>query len=67
MAIEVNIWELLWKNKMNARELAKKSWISYQQISNIKRWLTKKIELTTIEKLLISFNCEPNELFKIIK
>ena len=67
MKVEINLWELMGRNKMNARELSRKSGISYQQLSNIKRGVTKKIELETIEKLLVAFNCEPNDLFKIIK
>lgn len=67
MKIEIDIWGLLWKHKMTASELAKKTGISEVQISKIKTWKTKKIELTTIEKLLEAFQCEPNDIFKITK
>lgn len=65
MKVEINLSELLRKNKMNSRDLARKSGISYQQISNIKIWKTRRIGLDTIEKLLEAFQCEPNDLFVI--
>lgn len=67
MHIEINLWELMGKNKMTAIELAKLTWLSPIQISNIKNWKTKKIELKTIEKFLIALDCSPNDLFKIIE
>jgi putative transcriptional regulator len=67
MHIEINLWELMGKNKMTAIELSKITWLSPIQISNIKNWKTKKIELKTIEKLIKAFNCSPNDLFKIIE
>jgi len=67
MSIEINVWELMGKHKMTARELAKISWLTPVQISHIKNGKTKKIELKTIEKLLEAFNCEPNDLIKVIK
>jgi DNA-binding Xre family transcriptional regulator len=65
MKIEINLWELLGKNKMTARDLSKISWLTPVQISNIKNGKTKKIELQTIAKLLQAFECTPNDLFKI--
>ena len=67
MKIEINVWELMAKNKMTAIKLSEITWISPIQISNIKNWKTTKIGLNTIEKLLIAFECTPNDLFKIIK
>lgn len=67
MNIEINLWELMGKNKMTAIDLSKITWISPIQISNIKNWKTKKIELKTIAKLLNAFDCTPNDLIKIIK
>ncbi len=67
MDIEINLWELMGKNKMTAIDLSKATWISPIQISNIKNGKTKKIELQTIAKLLKAFNCTPNDLIKIIK
>ncbi|EKD29787.1 MAG: hypothetical protein ACD_78C00274G0014 [uncultured bacterium (gcode 4)] len=67
MKVEINLWELLGKNKMSARDLSKITGMSNQQISSIKRGMTSRIGLDTIEKLLEAFQCEPNDLFKIIK
>lgn len=67
MKIEINLWELLGKHKMTARELSKLTWISPIQISNIKNGKTKKIELQTIAKFLKAFSCTPNDLIKIIE
>ena len=65
MKVEINLWELLGKNKMTALDLSKISWLSPVQISNIKNGKTTKIGLETIEKLLTAFDCTPNDLFKI--
>ncbi|MFK7779773.1 MAG: helix-turn-helix transcriptional regulator [Candidatus Gracilibacteria bacterium] len=67
MKIEINLWELMGKNKMTAIELSKITGISPIQISNIKNGKTTKIGLDTIAKLLKAFDCTPNDLFKIIK
>lgn len=67
MRVEINLWELMGKNKMTALELSSMTWISPIQISKIKNWKTTKIELQTIAKLLEAFGCSPNELIKIIK
>ena len=67
MEIEINLWELLAKNKMTAKKLSDISWISPVNISRIKHWKTTSIGLDTIAKLLIAFECTPNDLFKIIK
>lgn len=67
MRVEINLWELMGKNKMTALELSSLTWISPIQISKIKNWKTTKIELQTIAKLLEAFECSPNELIKIIK
>lgn len=67
MKVEINLWELLGKNKMTALSLSKISWLTPVQISNIKNGKTKKIELQTIAKLITAFDCTPNDLFKLIK
>jgi DNA-binding Xre family transcriptional regulator len=67
MKIEINLWELMGKNKMTALKLSSLTWISPIQISNIKNGKTSKIELQTIAKFLEAFDCTPNDLIKIIK
>ena len=67
MKIEINLWELMGKNKMTALKLSSLTWISPIQISKIKNWKTTKINLQTIVEFLKAFDCEPNDLFKIIK
>ena len=52
---------------MTAVELSKISWISPINLSKIKNGKTTSIALDTIAKLLTAFECEPNDLFKIIK
>lgn len=66
MKIEINLWELLWKSKMNVAQLSRQTWISKQQLSNMKLWKTKRIDLNSIEKLIKAFNCTPSDLFKLI-
>lgn len=65
MSIEINLWELMARKKINASKLSEITWISEMQIWKIKNWKTKKIELQTIAKLLEAFECTPNDLFKI--
>jgi len=67
MKIEISLWELMRKNKMTGIKLSSLIWISQLQISNIKNGKTKSIGLDTIAKLLTAFECEPNDLFKIIE
>lgn len=67
MKIEINLWELLGKNKMTVKKLSEATWISKQQLYNIKHWKTTKITFDIIIKLLKELHCEPNDLFKIIK
>ena len=67
MKLEINLWELLAKNKMTAKKLSDMTWISPVNISRIKNGKTVSIGLDTIAKLLTAFECEPNDLFKIIK
>jgi len=67
MKIEITLWELMRVNKMTGTKLSSLTWISPIQISNIRNWKTTKIGLETIAKLLTAFECEPNDLFKIIK
>jgi len=67
MQVEINLWELMGKNKMTAIKLSNLTWISPIQISKIKNGKTKKIELKTIAKFLEAFECSPDELFKITK
>jgi DNA-binding Xre family transcriptional regulator len=67
MKIEINLWELMGKHKMTALKLSSLTWISPIQISKIKNGKTTKINLQTIAQFLKAFDCEPNDLFKIIK
>ena len=67
MKIEINLWELLGKNKLTIKALSELTGISRQQLHNIKHWKTNKISFEVIEKLLKGLKCEPNDLFKIIK
>ena len=67
MKIEINLWELLAKKKMTAKKLSDITWIVPVNLSRIKHWKTTSIGLETIAKLLTAFECEPNDLFKIIK
>ena len=67
MKIEICLWELMRKNKMTGTKLSNITWISQLQISNIRNEKTTSIGLDTIAKLLTAFECEPNDLFKIIK
>lgn len=66
MKIEINLWWLLGENKMTARALSEKTWLSPQQISHIKNWKTTKISFDTIAKFLKAFDCKPNDLFTIV-
>lgn len=67
MKIEINLWELMAKKKFTAIKLATEIWMTPVQISNIKNGKTTSIGLQTIAKLLTVFECEPNDLFKIIE
>ncbi len=67
MKIEIDINGLLEKKKLRLIDIENKTWLSYQQLWNIKTWRTKKIEFETIWKLLEAFKCKPNDLFKITK
>ena len=64
MTIYLNIWDLMKKKWISGLELSKLSWISPEHISKMKRWWTKRIELDTIEKLLVSLDAKPNDLLK---
>lgn len=67
MTIYINLWELMVKKKVTGIKLSELSWISPEHISKMKNWWTQKIELDTIEKLLVSLEAEPNDLFKYKK
>lgn len=65
--LEINLWELMGKNKLTALKLSEITWLTPVQISHIKNGKTTRIGLETIERLLEAFDCEPNDLFKITK
>lgn len=67
MRVEIDIAWLLEKKELRLIDIEKKSWLSYQQLWNIKTWRTTKIGFDTIWKLLEAFKCKPNDLFKITK
>ncbi len=66
MKLIINLKNILEKKKMTTVELSEITWLSRQQISTIKNWKSKRIELTTIHKLMKAFKCTPNDLFKVI-
>lgn len=63
--IEIDLWGLMAKHKMNAVELSNKTWISEAQLSNIKAWNTKGIEFETMKKFLLVFDCQIQDLIKV--
>jgi len=58
---------LMVKKRITGIKLSELSWISPEHISKMKNGWTQKIELDTIEKLLVSLEVEPNDLFKYKK
>lgn len=67
MKVEIDIKWLLEKRNLRLIDIEEKTWLSYQQLWNIKTWRTTKIGFETIWKLLEAFKCRPNDLFKITK
>lgn len=65
--MEIDIQWLLDKKNLKLIDLENKTWLSYQQLWNIKEWRTTKISFDTIWKLLEAIKCKPNDLFKITK
>ena len=67
MKIEINIDKLLKENDRTLAWLSRKTNISYNALSKIKKWETKKIWFDTMWKILEAFNCDTKTLFKITK
>lgn len=64
MNLHINLWELMNKKWITAVKLSALTWLTPEHISKIKNWKTKKIELSTIDKLIQQLDVEPNDLFK---
>ncbi len=63
--ISLKLKSLIKKRGITFKELSHITWISQQQLSVINKWKSKKIEFTTIYKLLKGLVCSPNDLFFI--
>lgn len=63
MALYINLTQLMKEKWINALKLSKLTWLTPEHISVIKRGKTSQIKLDTIEKLIIAFEIEPNQLF----
>lgn len=64
MTLYINLAQLMKQRQMKAKELAKLTWLTPQNISIIKNRKTTQIRLSTIESFLKHLKAEPNDLFK---
>ena len=64
MAIEINLEDMLKKNKMTSKELAKKIGITEANLSILRSGKAKGVRFGTLNKICYYLQCDAGEIIK---
>jgi putative transcriptional regulator len=65
--INVKLKELLDEREMTLYKLAKETGISYNNLHRIVTKKAKVMSFDVLEKICVALDCEPNDLFEIVR
>ncbi|MDR1167625.1 MAG: helix-turn-helix transcriptional regulator [Heliobacteriaceae bacterium] len=64
--IEVKLEQLMWDNRVRAREISKATGLDECTISNMKNNKNKNLNVNTLNKLCRYFNCRISDLLEYV-